>query len=1311
MSGFGDSSIPSTPSGAPGAAGLISSIHSQGHGPGLDSLAGRFELRRQLGKGAFGTVHEAFDRQYGCVVALKQLRRGTAEALQLFKREFRALADIAHPNLVALYELFAEKNGDWFLEMELIDGVDFLSFVSHGSEGAGQGRLSASELQTADIASASRAQTMMETPAELALANTAAPSPWSGGSISAQALPIRQAPITDYPRLIAALRQLASGLSALHAAGKLHRDVKPANILVTASARVVLLDFGLSRDAAEDEERGMLVGTPQYMSPEQLRGQDVGPASDWYSVGVILYEALTGRWPHPASTLDALSAARQSRDAVPPRALHAAVPLELDALCMQLLQRSPSARPNGDQVLAWLNGEAPRSEPSPSRSAQPLVGREGQLQQLAEALQSVRAGRPVVTLLQGLSGMGKTMLARTFLRSERAADPGLLILEGRCYEQETVPYKALDGVVDALSRQLRSGERDHYLPSSELERAALLRVFPALRQVRALRDCESAALTDARELRDCAWRGLKHILTGLAASHCMVLFIDDLQWGDEDSGALLIELLRGAAPRMLVLMTLRSDELETAPLLRWLSPRLKGLAQEGLRVDAIEVSSLSSQQARILADALVPDAATRSRLSEMITHEQAGQAPSPFLITELVRYLTEWQGQQPAELTGDKIDADALLLRRIERLPVLAMQVLEVLATAGRPVPRSIVREVAQLGGEELQTLHKLRVAHFVRIRRGDGIELLEPYHDRIRETVAHAIPASRSGTLHRSLIAALERADSRDFESLAWHCEQAGEIERAGGYLLQAARQAASALAFEHAATLYRQALRIGTSGEAATLYAELGDVLSASGHGRAAAEAFLEAARRSDPEAAAALKSRGGGQFMRSGYLDEGMEVLSDILRQLGIRFYKDARIAAILGMVRRRYTEIRGLGTKLRKESECTPAELRLLDSLLPLTQAYALADVARAADVESRLMLAALRVGEPHRLCHALLLDAAFWSTLGVRYHERNQRYIARAREIAQPLQSEKLSVLLSMTEGANAYLEGRFRESAEFLRKAEKRLAEMRDVAWEKEVAARFYLLAQIYLGEFAEVLARSDKILRDAKGRDDAWTESTMRPTVLYVAELLRDDPEAAWSHTQAARERWRNRGFHGQHYWIESARCDILLYSGRYAEVGPHMAGEWMRLTMKRVAPFNEPARIITLHRLGRAALATAALAQSPAERAALCRHVDTYSRRLGKEQGAWPQALSQHLHAGRLALTSGACGETFGALDAARASCTALGLRIHVATLDHCRALIEGGAAGTARCREIEADIAQLGVVAPARLLRMYLPMSLPD
>ena len=154
----------------------------------------------------------------------------------------------------------------------------------------------------------------------------------------------------------------------------------------------------------------------------------------------------------------------------------------------------------------------------------------------------------------------------------------------------------------------------------------------------------------------------------------------------------------------------------------------------------------------------------------------------------------------------------------------------------------------------------------------------------------------------------------------------------------------------------------------------------------------------------------------------------------------------MAAVLGMVRRRYTELRGLHTQLQPASECRPADLRLIDLLLPLTQAYALADVARAADIETRLFLAALRVGEPERLAHALLLDAAFWSTLGVRYHQRNQRYIARAREIAEPLRSEKPAVLLAMTEGANAYLEGRFRESADLLRGADRRLAELADVA-------------------------------------------------------------------------------------------------------------------------------------------------------------------------------------------------------------------------------------------------------------------------
>jgi serine/threonine protein kinase len=196
---------------------------------------GRFELVRRIGEGGFGTVFEAIDRRYDCRVALKALRRDHAAAIMRFKQEFRSLADVAHPNLVRLYELFADGEV-WFFTMELIEGTDFFSWVRPGGE---------------------------EPPADRL----------------ASGIFVGRAPL-DEERLRTALVQLARGLGALHAAGKVHRDIKPANIRVTPAGRVALLDFGLIAEAHPDDRSSFesVVGTAVYMAPEQANGSQARPA-------------------------------------------------------------------------------------------------------------------------------------------------------------------------------------------------------------------------------------------------------------------------------------------------------------------------------------------------------------------------------------------------------------------------------------------------------------------------------------------------------------------------------------------------------------------------------------------------------------------------------------------------------------------------------------------------------------------------------------------------------------------------------------------------------------------------------------------------------------------------------------------------------------------------------------------------------------------------------------------------------------------------------------------------------------------------
>ena len=242
-------------------------------GVSSESLAarGRFTLRRELGRGALGVVYEAFDADRNVTVALKTLRAIAPDGLLpdgLFrlKHEFRALEGIYHPNLVRLGELL-EDDGHWLFTMELVDGVDFVRWV-------------------------------------------------------------RPNGTCDRARLREALRQLVEALRVLHRAGYVHRDVKPSNVLVTPEGRVVLLDFGLVSRVAEDDAftGGLVAGTDGYMAPEQAAGLPVTPAADWYAVGVLLHEALTGELPR--QNVAALDGA----------------PADLGELCSSLLASDPERR-------------------------------------------------------------------------------------------------------------------------------------------------------------------------------------------------------------------------------------------------------------------------------------------------------------------------------------------------------------------------------------------------------------------------------------------------------------------------------------------------------------------------------------------------------------------------------------------------------------------------------------------------------------------------------------------------------------------------------------------------------------------------------------------------------------------------------------------------------------------------------------------------------------------------------------------------------------------------------------------------------
>ena len=249
-------------------------------------------------------------------------------------------------------------------------------------------------------------------------------SPWScwRGRISSAT----SAPAACWTsRVCGALAQLATGVMALHGRHVIHRDLKPSNVMVLADGRVVLLDFGLVLEVERvgaSSASGEVAGTPRYMAPEQAGGGAVTAASDWYAVGVMLYEALAGRPPFDGS-LYAVLRDKQQLDP-PPLPAGPGVPEDLAALCMRLLARDPKQRPDAREVAGIVASQAGsgRAAPAPGGG---LVGRNQHLAALQDACRTLQRQRePLTVFISGRSGEGKTTLAEHFLAPLRGEAAG-----------------------------------------------------------------------------------------------------------------------------------------------------------------------------------------------------------------------------------------------------------------------------------------------------------------------------------------------------------------------------------------------------------------------------------------------------------------------------------------------------------------------------------------------------------------------------------------------------------------------------------------------------------------------------------------------------------------------------------------------------------------------------------------------------------------------------------------------------------------------------------------------------------------------
>lgn len=773
-------------------------------------LNDRYRIEAEIGRGGMGVVYRAQDMLLDRSVAVKLLlssNLGTEGRARLL-HEAQAAARLNHPNIITIYDA-GEIEGASYIIMELLNGE---SLYDH------------------------RPQSL--------------------------------------PEILKVARQICTALEHAHAHGIIHRDLKPENVIITRDGTAKLTDFGLARSmASRITIEGSIIGTVYYLPPEQALGKAIDGRTDLYSFGVMLYELVTGQLPFTADDPLAVISQHLHAPPVPPSSYNSDIPPLLDRLIMQLLQKNPEDRPASaaetKQILAQVlrapgaataNG-AVKLPPSPLEQLAlgRLVGRDRELAE-AKALwrqATLTPGGQHVLFISGEPGVGKTPLMREI--KALAEVSGAIVLEAECYTGGSAPYAPVTQMMRAALTQragrTSAGKSVAALPSfSNHVLADLITLAPDLQLF--YPDVPPNPSYDAQSDQQRLFESVTTVCAALVECAPLMLVMEDVHWADSGS----LDVARYLARRcrlnklpVLIVMTYRDVELDAACCL---DDILYDLTRERLAF-RLKLNRFDREQTRALLDVMFQEKISDEFLDAIYRETDGNQ----FFVEELCKALVaagqlyrrdgRWQRPNMAELQLPQSVRGAIQAR-VGRLPDTAQETLRWAAVIGREFDFGTLKRASELDEETLidaleiaeraQLIGELKPDHYAHVRA--GAEMFAFAHALTVTALRESMSAIRRRRLHRQVASALAQHYPDNYEALAYHYAEAGDIENARRYYLKAGDRALAAYTNQEAERHYRTALDLSeTEGEEAELLAPMGEALFNQCHYGDAIAAWLQA------------------------------------------------------------------------------------------------------------------------------------------------------------------------------------------------------------------------------------------------------------------------------------------------------------------------------------------------------------------------------------------------------------------------------------------------------------------------------------